>query len=294
MKIAVRDNRDRPVRVVGRIPPRARGESASMEDYRSVNRAWWDERVPIHAAGEFYDVPGFLAGGDTLREFEKAEVGDVTGRRLVHLQCHFGLDTLSWARRGAAVTGLDFSVPAIETARELAARCGLDARFVVSDVYDAQAALGETYDIVYTGLGALCWLPDLERWARVAAGLVRPGGFVYLSEFHPAGDMLDDEEGRTVAYDYFDRGPRHWDEPGTYTDMTAKTGNNRSVEFNHGLGDVVSALAAAGLRVEFLHEHDHTLFRRFTTLERVGTEYRQPAGRPRVPLMYSLRAARPL
>jgi SAM-dependent methyltransferase len=265
-----------------------------MEDYQSVNRALWDERVPIHAASEFYDVPGFLDGGDTLRDFERAEVGDVTGRRLVHLQCHFGLDTLSWARHGAAVTGLDFSEPAIETARGLAARCGIDARFVAADVYDAQAALGETYDIVYTGLGALNWLPDVERWARVAAGLVRPGGFVYLAEFHPAGDMLDDEEGRSVAYDYFDRGPQYWDEPGTYTDATVEIENTRSVEFAHGLGDVVSALAAEGLRVEFLHEHDYTLFQRFAALERVGAVYRQPAGRPRVPLMYSLRAARPV
>ncbi|HEX2315398.1 MAG TPA: class I SAM-dependent methyltransferase [Thermomonospora sp.] len=264
-----------------------------MDDYRTVNRALWDAWVPLHVAGEFYDVPGFLAGATTLRDFEVAEVGDVTGRTLAHLQCHFGLDTLSWARRGASVTGLDFSAPAIDTARSLAAECGLDARFVVADVYDAREALGETYDIVYTGIGALNWLPDVDRWARVAAGLVRPGGFLYLVEFHPAGDMLDDEEGRTVAYDYFDRGPHHWDEPGTYTGDGAPPGDMRSVQFLHGLGEVVSALVAAGLRLEFLHEHDFTLFRRFAALERDGVLYRQPAGRPRAPLMYSLRATRP-
>jgi 2-polyprenyl-3-methyl-5-hydroxy-6-metoxy-1,4-benzoquinol methylase len=262
------------------------------DDYRTLNRPLWDERVPIHLASEFYDVPGFLAGKEALRGFETAEVGEVTGRRLVHLQCHIGLDTLSWARRGARVTGLDFSAPAIEAARGLAAEAGLPARFVVSDVYDAAAALGETYEIVYTGIGALVWLPDLTRWAGVVAGLLEPGGFLYLSEFHPFGDVLDDADGRTVAYDYFDRGPRYWDEPGTYTDGPADTVSNRSVQFQHGLGDVVSALTAAGLRIDFLHEHDHTLFRRYGSLERHGGVYRQPEGRPRIPLMYSLRATR--
>ncbi|MWA02541.1 methyltransferase domain-containing protein [Actinomadura sp. LD22] len=262
-------------------------------DYRALNRALWDERVAIHVASDFYDVAGFRAGGTALRDFEIAEVGDVAGRRLVHLQCHFGLDTLSWARLGARVTGLDFSGPAVAAAREIAAGCGLDARFVQADVYDAAAALGETYEIVYTGIGALVWLPDVDRWARVAAGLLEPGGFLYLSEFHPFGDVLDDADGSTVAYDYFDASPQVWDEPGTYTDGGQNTRNTRSVTFQHGLGKVVTALAAAGLRLDFLHEHDHTYFQRFAALERHGTVYRLPEGRPRVPLMYSLRATRP-
>lgn len=262
-------------------------------DYRALNRALWDERVAIHVASDFYDVAGFRAGGTALRDFEIAEAGDVAGRRLVHLQCHFGLDTLSWARLGARVTGLDFSGPAVEAAREIAAGCGLGARFVQADVHDAAAALGETYEIVYTGLGALVWLPDVDRWARIVAGLLEPGGFLYLSEFHPFANMLDDADGTTVAYDYFDTSPQVWDEPGTYTDGDQETRNTRSVQFHHGIGEVVSALAAAGLRVDFLHEHDHTLFRRFTSLERDGAIYRLPEGRPRVPLMYSLRATRP-
>lgn len=170
-------------------------------DYVTVNKALWDERVPIHVASDFYDVTGFKGGGQTLRDFELAEVGDVTGLQLVHLQCHFGLDTLSWARRGAHVTGLDFSEKAIEAARTVADETELQARFVVADVYDAPAVLGETYDIVYTGLGALCWLPDINRWAETVTFLLRPGGFVYLAEFHPFADTLDDEKGRTVTYD---------------------------------------------------------------------------------------------
>ncbi|MEV0425103.1 class I SAM-dependent methyltransferase [Micromonospora sp. NPDC050495] len=151
--------------------------SAGAADWRTANRANWDERVPIHVAGPFYDLPGFVAGRSTLHDFEVAEVGAVTGKKLLHLQCHIGLDTLSWARRGAVVTGLDFSAPAVAAAEDLAAQIGVTtARFVTADVYDAVQALdGRTFDIVYTGFGALCWLPDIDRWARTAADLVAPG-----------------------------------------------------------------------------------------------------------------------
>ena len=262
-----------------------------------ANRAMWDERVPIHTASTFYDVPGFVAGADPLRSFETVEVGDVTGKSLLHLQCHFGQDTLAWARRGATVTGLDFSLPAVEAARELAAQVGAaDARFVDADVYEAVKALdGETFDIVYTGLGALCWLPDMTRWAETVAALLAPGGFLYLAEFHPITDVFGDD-GLNVTTDYFRRDPMSWDEPGTYTDSTVETENNQSYEWLHGLGEIVSALIAAGLRLEFLHEHDFSLFRRFQAFERstegITEVYRFPAGHPRVPLMYSLRATK--
>lgn len=264
-------------------------------EYLATNKALWDERVPIHLASDFYDVAGFKAGGQALRDFETAEVGDVTGRRLVHLQCHFGLDTLSWARRGAQVTGLDFSEKAIEAARTVADETGLTARFAVADVYDAPAVLGETYDIVYTGLGALCWLPDIDRWAGVVASLLEPGGFLYLAEFHPFADTLDDREGRTLTYDYFADGPQIWDEPdmGSYADPQALVQHTRSIEFAHGLGEVVTALTTKGLRIDFLHEHDYTLWQRFSILERHGTTYRLPERHPRIPLMYSLRATKP-
>jgi SAM-dependent methyltransferase len=251
----------------------------------------------VHAASEFYDLAGFRAGGSTLRAIDLEEVGDVTGKRLLHLQCHMGQDTLSWARRGAQVTGLDFSAPAIRTARALAEDTGLAdrARFVVSDVYAAPEALeGQRFDIVVTGVGALVWLPDVPRWAKIVASLLDEGGFLHLSEFHPFTDVLDDD-GRTVAYDYFGdaRGARY-DIPYTYTDgppLAAPT----HIEWQHSLGEVVSSLAAAGLRIEFLHEHPTTLFRRFPVLEEGadGTGgWGFPAGSPRIPMMYSLRARR--
>lgn len=265
-----------------------------MSEWRETNRAWWDERVPIHVDSPFYDVDDFLAGESKLFEFVVEEVGDVAGATLVHPQCHFGLDTLSWARAGARGTGLDFSEPAIEAARDLATRAGIDADFVHADVYDAPNALGgRRFDIVYTGLGAINWLPDIGRWAETMAALVAPGGTFYLAEFHPFVDVFADED-LTVAYPYFNEGPLTWDDPGTYADLTAQTVHNRSIEWNHGLGDVVSALIDAGLRIEFLHEHDYTLFGRWPFLRREadGT-YRLPEGTPSLPLMYSLRAAAP-
>jgi SAM-dependent methyltransferase len=261
------------------------------DEWRALNQAFWDERVPIHVAGRFYDVEGFKAGRETLRPFELEEMGAVAGRDLVHLQCHFGQDTLAWARHGARVSGLDFSAPAIEAARRLADEMGIAADFVAADVYDAAEALGQRrFDIVYTGLGALNWLPDIDRWAGVVASLLRPGGFLYLAEFHPFSAVFADDE-LSARYPYFRTEPREWEEPGTYADLDARTEHNRTHEWNHGLGKVVTALVAAGLRIEFLHEHDYTLFPRWPFLEEEGGNYRLPAGMPSLPLMLSLRAS---
>src|SRR5215204_6209229 len=225
------------------------------EEWWEANRANWDERVPIHVSGEFYDVASFKEGQERLQPFEIEEVGDVTGKELMHLQCHFGIDTLSWARRGARVTGFDF---------------------------------------VYTGRGAIIWHPDIGRWAQVVADLLRPDGFLYLTEFHPFTEVFGDED-LSVEHDYFqDENPRVWDEPGTYADLDAETSNNVTYEWNHTLGEVVSAVSSAGLRVELLREFDYTMFPRWPLLQRSGFDtYRLPEGTPRIPLMYSLRARKP-
>ena len=264
------------------------------DEWRELNRAWWNERVPIHMASEFYDVPAFLDGASTLRPFELEEIGDVDGLTLFHPQCHFALDTLSWARRGARVTGLDFSAPAIAAAADIAQRAGIEAEFVEADLYDAVEAVGgRRFDLVYTGLGAVTWLPDIRRWAETMAALVAPGGRFHLSEFHPFSWVFGDES-LDIEYPYFDaREGLTWDERGTYADPEAKTEHNRTISFEHPLGDVVSALIDAGLRIDFLHEHDYTLFPRWPFLERRpdGT-YWLPEGRPSLPLMYSV-GARP-
>lgn len=268
-----------------------------MRPELELNRRLWDERVAHHVGSRFYDTEGFVAGtNDPLRPFEIEEVGPVDGLDLVHLQCHFGLDTLAWARRGARVTGLDFSGEAVVTARSIAERVGIDAEFVEADVHDAPAALGRrTFDLVYTGLGALIWLPDVMAWAEVVRDLLRPGGRLYLAEFHPITHVFDDGE-RTVVRDYFDRGPQLWDEEGTYTDTDsgARFEHTESIEWQHTIGDVLSAVLAAGLVLESFHEHGFTLFPRWPDLvPGPGGRYDLPPGAPSVPLIYSLAARRP-
>lgn len=270
------------------------GETTETGDLIETNRLHWDERVPINVASSFYDVAGFRAGDDDLDRYQLDEVGDVTGLDLVHLQCHVGLDTLAWARRGARVTGLDFSASAIDAATRIAAEVGLAERahFVAADALDAAQALGEhRFDVVYTGNGALMWLPDIDRWARTVASLLRPSGRLYLAEFHPLTDVLDDEGGATAARDYFARGARSYESPGSYADWTAETTHDTAVEWHHTLGDVLSAVAAAGLRIEFVHEHDSIPFQRYGALVPHNNRFRYPEGTASLPLMYSLAAA---
>jgi SAM-dependent methyltransferase len=270
---------------------------ADEPDYLAVNRAWWDERATIHAEGEFYDLDGFVAGRDTLLPFEPELVGPVDGLDLVHLQCHIGLDTLSWARRGARVTGLDFSAPALDVARGLAERIGVDASFVEADVYDAVEVLGADFDIAYQSLGSLNWHPDMERWAGILARLVRPGGRYVLVEGHPAAWMLDDD-GEHVAYPYFGpAGGVSFDDPGSYGDPDAETTNNRTIEFSHPTSDVITALLDAGFVLERFVEHPFTVTPMWPWLEERPTgesrTFWPPEGRPSLPLMYSVVARRP-
>jgi 2-polyprenyl-3-methyl-5-hydroxy-6-metoxy-1,4-benzoquinol methylase len=267
----------------------------AADNWRELNLANWNDRVPVHLASEFYGIEEFRTRQDSLPEFEVAEVGDVAGKTLLHLQCHIGLDTLSWARRGATVTGLDFSAPAIDAARDLAASTGLAAEFLTADVYEAGAALaGRSFDIVYTGIGALCWLPDMPAWARVAASLVSPGGFLYLADGHPFMQILDYPTGATVETDYFDTAGQVRDFTHSYTDGTTELEHTTSVQFQHPIGEIVTALIDAGLRIEFLHEQDFALWEAIRWLRRSSDgSFGFPDGRPRVPLMFSLRAAKP-
>lgn len=260
--------------------------------WTAVNRAWWDERAELHERSRFYDLDGFVAEPDRLRPFEVAELGDVTGLSLVHLQCHLGTDTLSWATRGARVVGLDFSQPAIEAARRLNDRLGYDAEFVVADVHDAVEALGgRTFDVVYTGLGALNWLPDLDRWAAVAAALVGPGGRLLVVELHPFTAVFGDDD-LDIAWGYWDRGEYPAD--GSYADPDAELEHNRSAERNATFGEVITAIAQQGLVVRSLREHATTIYARWPWLEQEGVgTYRMPAGRPALPLVYTLLATRP-
>ena len=266
-----------------------------MDDGRdqgsAANLAWWQEAAPLHAGSEFYDLEGLRSGRDVMRPHEVAEIGEVSGRDLVHLQCHIGTDTLSWARRGARTVGLDFSSNSIAVAGQLAAECGVDIEFVCADVYDAPEALGpRRFDTVYTGIGALNWLADLSGWARVVARLLRPGGTLYLSEIHPVVLGLS-EDGRTLARDILHAGYQVNTTPGgTYAVPDAEMANRVTFERVHGIGEVLTAVLGAGLSVEHFGEQHYTNAPWPWTVRGDDGFYRLPDGWPRYPLTYSLRA----
>ncbi len=269
-----------------------------MEHRLDANRANWNERVAIHAQSRFYDVEGWLceAPGPPPREVEA--IGDVVGKTLLQLQCHFGMDTLHWARVGATVTGLDFSPAAISEATSLAARAGLaaGASFVCADVYDAPRALsGQRFDVVYVSLGSLGWLPDVSAWGAVVADLLLPGGRFYLHDVHPFSSCLDDE-GERVIYGYFEESDHPFVDDGSYSytdggEMTSR----RTYEWNHAIGEVVAALTTRGLVIDSLVEHNWTLFQQFPWLVEDSAGLYVPSGeRPRIPLSYTIVAHAPM
>jgi SAM-dependent methyltransferase len=275
---------------------------AGVADYLDVNRANWDERAPAHAASADYGVERFAADPEHLSEvvrFDLPLLGDVSGLRGVHLQCHIGTDTVSLARLGAEMTGLDFSGASIEQARLLANRAGAPVDFVQADVHDAVAVLGEqAYDLVYTGIGALCWLPSAGRWAETVAGLLRPGGRLFIREGHPmlwALGLPRDDGLVTVDFPYFEQEqPLAWHEPGTYVETDVQFEHNSTREWNHGLGEVVSALMAAGMGITGLVEHDSVPWEALPgQMERLGNGEWRLRDRPeRLAHSYTLQAVK--
>ena len=273
-----------------------------MNDYRDVNRASWDERVPAHVASPDYRVasfeqdPSYLSG---VVRFDVPRLGDIAGLRGVHLQCHIGTDTVSLARLGARMSGLDFSAPAVEQAQSLADRLGLTADFHVADVYDAVDVLGaSSYDLVYTGIGALCWLPDIQRWADTVAGLLKPGGRLFVREGHPmlwalAGEGLDEP---VLRHPYFETPePIVWDEGGTYVETDVVFTTNVTHEWNHGLAEIITAVQGAGLTFDSLTEHDSAPWNALPGLmtEDAAGEWRLTENPNRLAATYTLQAHKP-
>ncbi len=272
------------------------------DDWHALNRANWDERVPVHLGpGSDYEFASLRAGTKRLRIVDD-ELGPVAGLRVLHLQYHIGTDTLALVQRGAEVVGLDFSAPAIAAARDLAAEVGLGdrARFVEADVYDAPAAIPEpgAFDRVFASFGAIPWLPDIRAWARVVAHFLKPGGSFYFAEGHPAALVFDDlaraTDGRPGFHaPYLGRTRLVVDEASDYAGPTARLRNTVTHQWLHPLGDVVTALIEAGLRLDWLHEHDAIVWRMFECLvQDAAGLYRWP-DKPWLPLAYSLSAPRP-
>jgi SAM-dependent methyltransferase len=274
----------------------------SDSEWHRANRIHWDERVAIHLGPRGYDLDRLRAGQSRLNAIEAAELPPLSGKRVLHLQCHFGADTLKLVQRGAAeVVGVDFSTPAIATARALADEMGLAerARFYEGDVYDALRVVPapHEFDLVFVTWGALCWLPDVSKWARIVAAMLRPGGSLYLAEGHPAAYVLDDAtpsaDGMPGFYaPYFSRDPIVYTEDRDYIVADAHFANATTYTWIHPLGDTVTGLLDAGMSLDWLHEHAAVPWQMFKILvEGADRLYRWP-DKPWLPLAFSLMATR--
>jgi ubiquinone/menaquinone biosynthesis C-methylase UbiE len=264
-----------------------------LEGYYETNKRRWNELVDIHAKSKEYDLENFIAGKNSLHRVELEKLGDVKGKRLLHLQCHFGLDTISWARLGAKVTGVDFSDTAIELAREIAKKVGVDAEFVCSNVFDLTKVLEGEYDIVFTSYGVLCWLKDIEGWARIITHYLKKGGVFLLAESHPFMWVFDDaSEELKLKYSYWhNEEPLSWEDDGTYADKDAKVTNKKSYEWQHTVSEVLNALIKAGLTIDDIGEYPDLVWAYTPASKRVDDEYFRIPGDP-LPQTWSVKASK--
>jgi SAM-dependent methyltransferase len=269
-----------------------------MDQYLESNRELWDRLTRINAGAKSYDLDGFRKGKSSLKPLDVREVGEVRGKSLLHLQCHFGMDTLSWARLGAVVTGVDFSSEAIRLARELSAELSIPARFIESTLYDLPKVLEDRFDIVFTSYGVLCWLPDLVPWAGLIARYLKLGGLFYIAEDHPANHVFENERTTKeliVRYSYFHKDePMKWEDDGAYADPAQKVGMP-SYEWTHNLSDILNSLIRAGLVIEEFNEYPFGCYPHYPFQEK-GPDgwYRFKDGRETIPLLFSLKARKPL
>ncbi len=265
-----------------------------MNEYFNTNRKLWDNLTKIHFESEFYDVEGFKKGKCTLLDVEIEEVGNVAGKSLLHLQCHFGQDTLCWARLGAEATGMDFSEKAINQAILLAKELDISARFICCDVYELAKHLDEKYDIVFTSAGVLEWLPDMRRWAEVISHFLKPNGIFYIHEFHPVAYMLDDADDAktpTIRYPYFNSDePLRSEFDGSYAEPDADI-HNTSYDWTHSMSEIINSLIEVGLRIEYVHEFNYSVCKLHPFLTQ-GDDgmWRFPSVAGGLPLMFSIRA----
>jgi SAM-dependent methyltransferase len=270
----------------------------ARQSWLEGNRDVWDAWTRVHERSAFYDLEGFKRGGVRLRDYEVAEIGPVAGKDLLHVQCHFGIDTLSWARLGARVTGADFSERGIELARSVAAEIAIDARFVVSNVYDLPTNLDGDFDIVYTSRGVLGWLPDVRGWAKVVAHFVRPGGVFYITEVHPVIQAFETEgvapgELR-LRYPYWEhREPLTFEVHGSYADPLADVHDMTEYGWNHSLGEIATALIDAGLRIDAIREYPFVDWAMDVLVQSHDGRYRLPGELDgRLPLFFSIKASK--
>ncbi|MEO3997052.1 class I SAM-dependent methyltransferase [Mesorhizobium sp. CAU 1732] len=270
-----------------------------MDHFTEANLANWNDRADLHATDTtgLYRIASVLEGGSALHDLEAGEIGDLSGKNIVHLQCHIGLDTLSLKHLGAAsVTGLDFSPRAIAAARDFARQAGTEARFVEASIYDAPKALGATYDMAFVTWGAINWLSDIRAWAQVVADVLKPGGTLYLLEGHPQLYQYELRDGKlelTADWRTPSAKPLTYDDTQTYTGDERPLTNTRNYEWIHPISDVIGALIGAGLAIDFLREHEIIVWRAFPGMIETGLDqFELPPGLPRIPMSYSIGATK--
>lgn len=266
-----------------------------MDEYYETNKRRWNELVDVHADSDEYDLQGFLAGKSSLKQIELEALGNVSGKSLLHLQCHFGLDTISWARLGAKATGVDFSDTAIKLAQEIAQRLDVNIRFICSNIYDLPEILHEEYDIVFTSYGVLCWLDDIVSWARIIAKYLKPGGTFLLVESRPIFSVFDDDhpnEFKIKDKYWHSKEPLYFDTDGSYIDQDVKLINKKSYEWNHTISDILNALIQAGFKITNVQEFPHLPWKPCNLAQKNKDGEWRIKGDP-LPLCWSVKAIKP-
>jgi len=267
------------------------------EAHFETNRKLWDALTEINAASEFYNVVGFKAGENRFDEIEREGVGDIDGKSVLHLQCHFGMTTLSFAREGAQVTGVDFSPKAMALARSLSEETGIPGRFIETNIYELPNVLDEQFDVVFTSYGVLGWLPDIDRWGQIVGRYLKPGGRFFIAEGHPFAFVFDENgDQEPVKYPYFLKEAIFDDDDAAYADEEAKLAYSESYEWQHTMSSIINALLKAGLVIEEMQEYNFCVWKmyEFMVETKKGERYDMPPGRENdLPLMFSLRASKP-
>lgn len=263
----------------------------NIPDYINTNRETWNNKTAVHIASDFYDNEAFLKGKSTLNSIETDLLGDVSDKNVLHLQCHFGQDTLSLARLGATVTGVDFSDQAIAKATEFSKQLRLAARFICCDVYDSKNHLDEKFDIVFTSYGTIGWLPDMNQWASIVSHFLKPGGIFVFAEFHPFIWMYGNDF-KEVLYRYFKAEPIIEEEMGTYADKNASL-HQKTITWNHSISEVVNALINSGLHIDSLNEYDYSPYNCLNGMEEFEPgKFRIQTFGNKIPIVYSIRASK--
>lgn len=261
------------------------------DNYVEINKHSWNNKVDIHLNSEFYNLDGFLKGQTSLNSIELGKLGDLTGKSILHLQCHFGQDTISLSRLGANATGVDLSDKAIENAKRIAQETQSNAKFICCDIYDLPKHLDEQFDIVFTSYGTIGWLPDLDKWAKVISRFLKPNGQFVFVEFHPVVWMFDDNFDK-IGYRYFNSGAIVETVEGTYAEKNADLSQSY-VMWNHGISEVLNSLINNGLEINSLDEFDYSPYNCFNkTIEFEPNKFRIEHLDDKIPMVYSLVATR--